>query len=81
MTRREMVAEDLARRSGVGFGEYPYGSKPRGGVTTKLDALRRIEDDGLRRKAWDLYWLLEAERVEHNYRLPGENEEERERYP
>jgi hypothetical protein len=81
MTRRELIARDMARKSGVCLGDYPFGSRARGGVATDLDALRSVEDPELRRRAWDLYWLLRAEQVEHVYELPSDQEELERRYP
>lgn len=81
MTRRDLIARDMARKSGVSLGDYPYGSKPHA-VRVDLDALRNVEDPELRQRAWELYWLLRAERVEHEYVLPSSEQEELERrYP
>lgn len=80
MNRRELIAQDLARRSGVSLGDYPYGS--RGGIVrTDLDALRKVQDPELRQRAWDLYWLLRAERVEHDYKFDDDQSELERRYP
>lgn len=80
MNRRELVAQDLARKSGVALIDYPFGSKP-GYVGTDLDVLRTVEDPWLRERAWDLYWLLKAEKVEHSYRLDGDQAELERRFP
>lgn len=80
MTRRELIARDLARKSGVALDDYAFGSK-RGAVSTELDTLRTVEDPELREQAWRLYWLLRAERVEHDYRLEGDQEEQERRHP
>lgn len=80
VTHRSLVAQDLARKSGVTLDDYPYGSRP-GYVKTELDTLRKVEDPDLRAQAWELYWLLRAERVEHNYEFGGDAEELERRFP
>ena len=80
MNHRERVAQDLARKSGVTLDGYPYGSRP-GPVSTDLDKLRLVQDPELRRMSWDLYWLIRAERVEHDYRFSGDQDEQDRRHP
>lgn len=78
VTRRELIANDLARRSGVSLDDYPFGSRV-SLVKTELDTLRKVQDPELRQRAWDLYWLLKAERVEHSYKFAADEQEELER--
>jgi hypothetical protein len=80
VTRRELVARDLARKSGVTLDQYPYGSRGTY-VGTDLDTLRKVQDPELRERAWELYWLLKAEKVEHDYQLSGDQEEQERRHP
>jgi hypothetical protein len=77
VTRRERIARDMARKSGVKLEDYPFGSRPYP-VRTELDNLRKLEAPGLRQSAWELYWLVKADR-EPNYRLDDSDQEELER--
>jgi hypothetical protein len=82
VTRREQIAADLIRRRRVSLADYPYKRGHRPDPYDKLDHLRTIEDEALRKSAWDLYWFLEAQQVEHDYRLPESVADESERrYP
>lgn len=82
-TRRQLIAEDLARRAGKRFEDFEFDRRaPRG--LDGLEQLRSIEDEKLRRSAWDLYWLLRAQPIEHQYKLPEERDaadESERRYP
>jgi hypothetical protein len=78
VTRRERIARDMARKSGVKLEDYPFGSRPYA-VRTDLDNLRQLQDPALRQAAWELYWLVKADREGHNYRLDDSDQEELER--
>ncbi len=81
MTHRERIAADLIRRRRLSFSDYSYKPGHRADAYDALDRLHTIEDEGLRKSAWDLYWLLEAERVEHNYELPNVADDSERKYP
>lgn len=79
MTKKEARAEQLAERSGHRFGDYTFDPLAREHELDGLDKLRAIGDPGLRRHAWDLYWLLEAERNPRDAHVYGDESERR--YP
>jgi hypothetical protein len=83
VTPRELLAQKLIAESGVALDDYAFGS--RSPVhRTDLDVLRTVRDPVLRQQAWDLYWLMRAERVEHSRpreMAPPRHDGEDPRYP